>query len=214
MRPERIALFGYAHVPHMIPRQRRIDDSALPGAELRFRQAELGHEMLGKAGYEAIGFDHYAQPADPLAQAAHSRSLRRNFQGFTDDQAGVLIGLGASSISQFPHLLVQNEKNSGRYRMSIDAGLFASERGVARDLSDRLRGRVIEQLLCDGAADVGPVCGEEERERLQRFIDCDLVSFDGGILRIADEGRPYARVIAAIFDTYRQPSARRFSNAI
>src|SRR5690606_27478718 len=113
----RIALFGYAHVPDLIPRQRQIDASNLPDQDERFAMAKLGFRQLSEAGYLPVGFDHFALPGDPLAQAALAGRLHRNFQGFTDDAAPVLIGLGASAISSFPDLVVQNEKNAGRYRM-------------------------------------------------------------------------------------------------
>jgi oxygen-independent coproporphyrinogen-3 oxidase len=214
MRPERIALFGYAHVPHLIPRQRRIDGSALPDAELRFAQAELGHRMLTHAGYDPIGFDHYALAHDPLSLAARHGRLRRNFQGFTDDPAEVMIGLGASAISRFPGLLVQNDKNAGRYRIKATSGLLPAERGIARSAEDRRRGRIIEQLLCDGEAEIASKFGPELRERLLPFLEHGLATIECGRLRIPDYGRPYARVIASLFDTYRQPAARRFSSAI
>jgi oxygen-independent coproporphyrinogen-3 oxidase len=214
LRPDRIALFGYAHVPHLIPRQRQIDDSALPDATERFRQAELGHGLLTNAGYEPVGFDHYARPSDPLAEAARDGTLRRNFQGFTDDPADVLIGLGASAISQFPALLAQNDKNAGRYRMQVAAGLLPVERGVVRTASDQRRGRIIEQLLCQGGALVTGVLDSETRERLQPFVDHGFVRLGDDRLTLEAAAQPYARVIAAIFDTHRQPQARRFSSAI
>ena len=214
MRPERIALFGYAHVPHLIPRQRRIDGSALPDAELRFAQAEIGHRMLTHAGYDPVGFDHYALAHDPLSLAARQGRLRRNFQGFTDDPAEVTIGLGASAISQFPGIIVQNDKNAGRYRIKTTSGLLPAERGVIRNAEDRRRGRIIEQLLCDGEAEIAPLFGPDLCGRLLPFLERGLATIECGRLRIPDYGRPYARVIASLFDTYRQPAARRFSSAI
>ena len=214
MRPERIALFGYAHVPHLIPRQRRIDGGALPDSELRFRQAELGHRILFHAGYDPVGFDHYALAHDPLSLAARQGRLRRNFQGFTDDPADVVIGLGASAISQFPGLIVQNDKNAGRYRIKASCGLLPTERGLIRSAEDRRRGQVIERLLCDGQAEVGHLLGPDVRERLFPFLEHGLATIELGRLRIPDYGRPYARVIASLFDIYRQPAARRFSSAI
>lgn len=214
LRPERIALFGYAHVPYLIPRQRQIDGSALPNAEQRFGQAELGHRLLVAAGYEPIGFDHYALRDDPLAIAAENESLRRNFQGFTDDQAEVLIGLGASAISQFPGLLVQNEKNAGRYKVRVSAGLLPADRGIVRGEEDRRRGRIIERLLCNGKVEIGGVMEQLLMERLRPFLDRGLATLEQGRLRLPDYGRPYARVIAALFDSYRQPAARQFSSAI
>ena len=214
MAPERIALFGYAHVPHIIPRQRRIDARALPDVESRFRQAEFGHRFLAAAGYEAIGFDHFASPADPIAMAARSGGLKRNFQGFTDDPADILIGLGATAISEFPSLLVQNEKNSGRYRMLATGGSLTAARGVFRSDDDRRRGRIIERLLCTGETDTGAYRTESLVERLLPFEARGLLSWSGTILRLGEESRPYARAIAAAFDAYRQPEGRRFSSAI
>ena len=214
MRPERIALFGYAHVPHLIPRQRRIDDSALPDARLRFAQAELGHRVLTHAGYVPIGFDHYAVPGDPLAVAAREGRLRRNFQGFTDDGADVLIGLGASSISQFPKLIAQNEKNAGRYKTRVSSGLLPASHGILRSEEDRRRGRIIEQLLCNGEAAADGLFQPDLMERLHPFLDKGLATIECGQLRLPVYGRPYARVIASLFDQYRQPAARRFSSAI
>lgn len=214
MRPERIALFGYAHVPHLIRRQRRIDRSALPEAEVRFRQAELGHAILTAAGYVQVGFDHFALPRDPLALASGEGRLRRNFQGFTDDCAGVLVGLGASAISAFPDLLVQNDKNAGRYRVKVSGGLLPAERGVARNGEDRQRGRTIERLLCHGEANVTDFLDAGLQRRLAPFIARGLVQLAGGRLTLGPGAWPYARAIASLFDSYRQPEARRFSSAI
>lgn len=211
---DRIALFGYAHVPHLIPRQRRIDATRLPSTEERFRQAEFGHEWLTGRGYEAVGFDHFAVPSDPLAAAARNRQLRRNFQGFTDDRAEVLVGLGASAISRFPQLLVQNAKNAGRYRMLAHAGRLPVERGVMRGVEDRARGAVIEALLCRGEADARAFADEALRRRLEPFRARGLIEWSGTQLRLLPGAMPYARSIAAAFDSWRQPDARRFSNAV
>jgi oxygen-independent coproporphyrinogen-3 oxidase len=214
LRPERIALFGYAHVPHLIPRQRRIDSTALPGAELRFAQAELGDRILTGAGYRPIGFDHYALPNDPLALAAAEGGLHRNFQGFTDDGAETLIGLGASAISQFPGLLAQNEKNAGRYRMQACAGLLPTDRGVRRTHDDRRRAAAVERLLCDGRADVSGLLDPALIDRLRPFLDRGLAELAGTSLNLLPGAKPYARVVASLLDTYRQPSKQRFSSAI
>ncbi len=211
---DRIALFGYAHVPHLIPRQRRIDGTRLPDQAQRFAMAALGHTWLTGQGYLPVGFDHFAKPEDPLAGAAASGRLHRNFQGFTDDDAGVLIGLGASAISSFPDLLVQNEKNAGRYRMMLSQERLPASRGVRRSRDDQERGRIIEQLLCAGRASVGRNLLEEVRLRLQTFIDRGLAEVQGDDLLIPSDALPYARSIAALFDPYRTDAAKRFSNAV
>ncbi len=211
---DRIALFGYAHVPHMLPRQRRIDASALPGQDARFAMAEYGYRRLVGAGYVPIGFDHFALPGDPMAQAAARGRVRRNFQGFTEDQAETLVGLGASAISCFPNLLVQNEKNAGRYRMLLSQDLLPAALGVTRDREDRRRGAVIEALLCRGEAELEPALRAEVGGRLGVFIERGLARIEGNRLTIAPEALPYARTIAALFDPYRQDSLRRFSSAV
>lgn len=213
--PERLAVFGYAHVPHLIPRQRRIDASALPDAAARFAQAALAHERLTTAGYRAVGFDHFALPGDPLARAAATGGLRRNFQGFTDDPADILIGMGASAISAFPDRLLQNARNAGEWHRAIDAGRFATARGIHRSPMDQRRGAVIAAILCNGIADTGDLPGRNAiRERLHPFERVGLLAWDGDRLRLAPDALPYARSIAATFDAWRSEDDMRFSNAV
>lgn len=211
---DRIALFGYAHVPHLIPRQRRIDGTNLPGQAERFAMAEFGYRLLTAAGYVPVGFDHFAKPGDPMAKAVEQGTLRRNFQGFTDDQAQTLLGLGASAIGCFPDLLVQNEKNAGRYRMLLSQDRLPAAHGIRRSADDQRRGAVIEALLCHGKASLDAELAAEAAARLAPFTQRGLARLDGGMLTIEPGGLPYARTIAAIFDPYRQDSVRRFSSAV
>jgi oxygen-independent coproporphyrinogen-3 oxidase len=201
--PSRISLFGYAHLPDLLPRQRRIDGSSLPDQELRFRQAERGYHRLTEAGYRAIGFDHFALEADGLAKAAAVGRVRRNFQGFTDDNAEVLIGFGASAISQFPDLIVQNEKRSGVYRDLIGEGRLAAVRGVAMDRDDRSRAVIIRELLCHGVAKIGPPYLYEARNALVEFEAQGLIEWKQDVLTIQPYALPYARLIASQFDRKR-----------
>ena len=211
---DRIALFGYAHVPHLIGRQRKIDAAHLPDAEVRFAMAAFGYLFLVDAGYVPIGFDHFAKPGDAMAQAALSGRLHRNFQGFTEDRAPVLVGLGASAISSFPDLLVQNEKNTGRYRMMLSQDRLSAGRGIVRSADDRRRGLVIEQLLCRGRAHIEEDLRREAWPMLQPYFAAGLCEADGDDLVIAADGLPYARSIVARFDPYRKDSLRRFSSAV
>lgn len=211
--PERIALFGYAHMPAMIARQRMIDAQDLPDGAERFDMAALGHARLQAAGYVPIGFDHFARANDPLAQAAQSGRLRRNFQGFTDDPCNIVIGVGASAISLFPDRIVQNEKGAARWRALASDGQLAASRGIRLAPDDGLRAAIIEDLLCGRVADITgmPV---EIRERLQPFVRRRLAYLNGPCLSVSEAGRPYARAIAACFDAYRGQSSARFSRAI
>ena len=211
---DRVALFGYAHVPHMLPRQRRIDDSALPGQAERFAMAEFGYRFFVDAGYVPVGFDHFAKPGDPMARAVRDGTLKRNFQGFTDDPARTLVGLGASAIGCFPDLLVQNEKNAGRYRMLLSQDRLPAAHGIRRSADDQRRGAVIEALLCHGKASLDAELAAEAAARLAPFAERGLARLDGKVLTIEAGGLPYARTIAALFDPYRQDSVRRFSSAV
>jgi len=203
LRPSRISLFGYAHMPDMIARQRRIDGENLPDAELRFAQSALGYERLTQAGYVAIGFDHFALPTDTLAIAAKEGRVHRNFQGFTDDPNDVLLGFGASAISHLPGILLQNEKNVGRYRSMVSSDQVATVRGVGIDEETRKRGAIISSLLCQGQVDAGASRMLPQADILDIFEEKELICRRDGKLVITEAGRPYARHIASLFDQFR-----------
>ncbi|MEM7571062.1 MAG: oxygen-independent coproporphyrinogen III oxidase, partial [Pseudomonadota bacterium] len=137
LQPDRIALFGYAHVPWMAKKQRLIDEDALPGSAARLEQAEKAAELLMRSGYVAIGLDHFARPADSLAQAANQGTLRRNFQGYTDDQAQTMLGLGTTSIGRTPTGYVQNIAETRAWSRSIENGVLPVARGCRLDDDDR-----------------------------------------------------------------------------
>lgn len=215
LQPDRVAVFGYAHVPAVIARQRRIDTSQLPGAAARFAQAAHAFGKLTAAGFAPIGFDHFARPRDPLAQAAAKGQLRRNFQGFTDDPATILVGLGTSAISAFPDRLLQNDKNNGRYHMAIGAGRFAATRGVFRSPDDVQHAEAIADILTLGRTDVA-MLGDRTRiaAALQPFESAGLIGWTGSTVNLAPAALPYARSIAATFDTRRAGPAQAFSRAV
>jgi oxygen-independent coproporphyrinogen-3 oxidase len=221
--PARVAMFGYAHLPAMLPRQRMIDTAALPAPEERFRQSELAHTLFTRAGYKAIGFDHFARSGDSLARAEAAGRLRRNFQGFTDDPADIVIGLGASAVSRFDTLIVQNEKHVGRYRTQVATGELPGIRGVAIDADDRLRGAIIERLLCDGRVDIAAQClhsGTDPRRfagalaSLSALQDREIVDRDGWRVAMRADSRPYRRIVAAAFDARRPAAESRTSVAV
>lgn len=221
--PDRIAMFGYAHLPAVLPRQRMIDAQALPSAEARFWQSALAHDLLVEDGFEAIGFDHFARPDDSLAIASRAGRLRRNFQGFTDDNADLVIGLGASSISQFPGLLVQNEKHVGSWRIRVLNGRLAGVRGSRRSAEDRLRAELIERTLCQGRADVEAVADRHGVSPwpIRPALDClaeleavGVVRRDGWKVEVTTLGRPYVRLAAAAFDAFRPAVAGLTSQAV
>lgn len=223
MAPDRIALFGYAHVPWMARNQRMIPTEALPDAASRATMATRAAEALEAAGYVPIGLDHFALPGDPLAQAARSGRLRRNFQGYTTDAAETLIGFGATAIGRTASGFVQNLAETGAWARAIAAGRLPVARGLAVSDDDRLRARVIERLMCDGAADtaaLGAAFGRpadwcaDELARLSEHAADGLVRLDGGRVELTAAGRGLSRVVAATFDRYLAASETRHSLAV
>jgi oxygen-independent coproporphyrinogen III oxidase len=218
MAPDRIACFGYAHLPQLKANQRQIDESKLPSQDQRIEQAEAMAETLTHAGYVRIGIDHFSRPDDPLAQAAASGRLHRNFQGYTDDGSHVLLGLGASSISTFAEGYVQNIPDVPKYVRAMSAGSLASARGCRIDGGDRQRARIIERLMCDFAVDLSSVAPSfdfsEELAMLAPMQRDGLVAIDGKKLTMTEDGRAVVRVVAAVFDTYRRAQPAQFSKAV
>lgn len=221
--PDRLALFGYAHVPWMKTHQRMIDETLLPDAAERLRQSTAAAARIVAAGYVAIGLDHFARPTDRLAIAAAAGQLRRNFQGYTTDAAPALIGLGASSIGSLPQGYVQNVTATGEYIRAIKARGLATARGIALSSEDRMRGWVIERLMCDlniSIAELRHRFGAAAEAVLIEMAyaaqgDADgVVEFDGRRFAITEAGRPYVRSVAAAFDTYLGTGAGRHSVAV
>ena len=155
--PDRLALYGYAHVPKIARRQRIIPEDALPGPEARLALATLARGVLIDAGYVPVGIDHFARPQDALAKSAKSGRLRRNFQGYTTDNIEYLIGLGPSAISSFPQGIAQNVATTGLWQAKVAAGGPATSRGHAYTHQDRLIAEMIEHLMCSGKADLAAI---------------------------------------------------------
>ncbi len=223
MRPNRVALFGYAHVPWMAKNQRMIPEDALPGAEERAAQASAAAEALAAEGYVAIGLDHFALPDDDLAIAARDGWLRRNFQGYTTDQAETLIGLGATSIGRTPSGYLQNIAETGAWARAVEAGRLPVAKGRAFIGEDRLRGEVIERLMCHGQVDADAIGAKhgapagwwrDAAGTLTEMQRDGLVAVNAGQVSVTDRGRPLLRLAAAAFDTYLADSKARHSVAV
>ncbi len=223
LRPERICLFGYAHVPWMKRHQRLIDEAALPDARERFAQFMAAAGRLQEAGYVWVGLDHFALPDDALARAARERTLRRNFQGYTTDEAPVRLGFGASAIGALPQGLVQNEVPIHAYRGPVQAGELPIARGLVFGDDDRLRGAVIERLMCFLEVDLAEVCrafGADPRvfsgelAALDEMAADGLLEVEGWTIRVSERGRPFVRTVCTAFDVYLQPGATRHAQAV
>jgi oxygen-independent coproporphyrinogen-3 oxidase len=208
--PDRVALYGYAHVPWMAKRQAMIPTDALPTPEQRLALFETARRLFLWDQYQEIGIDHFARPEDSMAVAARTGHLRRNFQGYTDDTCEVLIGLGASAISRFPQGYAQNASSTAAYQKSVRAGELATGRGHAFKGQDRLRSRLIEMLMCEFRIDNAEILRDFditeialaalERNVAEQFPGVTRAGTD--LFEILPEGRPLARMIARGFDEY------------
>ncbi len=220
LKPDRIALFGYAHVPWVAKRQKLIDETVLPDDQARFALAGQSATAFAEAGFQAIGIDHFALPDDGLAKAARTGHLRRNFQGYTEDICPALIGIGASSISRFPGGYVQNAAATPAYIKHIEAGHLAGARGHEMTQEDLMRARAIEMIMCDFALDREALT--QQFGTLTAGLDADLdqvvarfgdlVSLTDAKLEITEEGRPMTRIIASLYDAH-MPADAKFSRA-
>ncbi len=213
--PDRVALYGYAHVPWMAKRQQMIPSDALPTPQERLELFETARRLFLWDGYAEIGIDHFASQNDGLTIAQKAGRLRRNFQGYTDDPADVLIGVGASSISKFPQGYAQNAPATGAHTAAIRTGRFSVAKGHVFTSEDRLRSRMIEALMCDfriDAAEIQDRFGISQDKVMSLFARAqrdfpDMVSVASGVLRVPEQARPLTRMIARSFDAYDMDKA-------
>ncbi|SIS64527.1 oxygen-independent coproporphyrinogen III oxidase [Phaeovulum vinaykumarii] len=208
--PDRVALYGYAHVPWMARRQTMIPTEDLPSPQERLGLYDTARKLFVWDGYDEIGIDHFARPHDGLSVALKAGKLKRNFQGYTDDQAPVLVGLGASSVSKFPQGYAQNAASTSDYTKAIRAGRFSTHRGHVFTDDDNLRSRMIEALMCDFRIDANEITttfGISPTRLAEMFDEAakvfgEMVEITPEGLYIPEKGRPLTRMIARIFDAY------------
>jgi oxygen-independent coproporphyrinogen-3 oxidase len=208
--PDRVALYGYAHVPWMARRQVMIPSDSLPRPEERLDLFEAARQLFVWDGYKEIGIDHFARPDDGLAVALAQGKLRRNFQGYTDDQATALVGLGASSISRFPQGYAQNAPSTSDWVKAVREGRFSVAKGHEFRGDDLLRARIIEALMCDFTVSKAELMADYDAstETLDEMFQPVARHFEGFVTDSRDAfaipvaGRPLTRMIAAAFDAY------------
>jgi oxygen-independent coproporphyrinogen III oxidase len=223
LRPARIALFGYAHVPWMKTHQRLIREEVLPGIAERWQQYETSAARLQELGYVAIGLDHFALPEDELVVAQEGGVLHRNFQGYTTDSAPALIGFGASAIGSLPQGYVANEIAIDRYKELVRGGTLPIARGIEVTGEDKLRRAIIERLMCDMSVDLDEVAAEYdaagesfegELSSLAALEADGIVRREGHRLVMTEEGKPLVRAVCAVFDRYLNAGEARHSKAV
>jgi oxygen-independent coproporphyrinogen III oxidase len=223
LQPDRLSVFGYAHVPSFKTHQRKIDDASLPDSSQRYDQACAIANALTEAGYVQIGLDHFALSGDSMAVAFREGRLHRNFQGYTTDNSEVLIGFGASAIGQLPQGYVQNDVPIRAYEEAIAAGRFATVKGYALTDDDRLRADIIERIMCDYGVDLATVCTRHGAEpdqmlksapRLQALVSDGVIELNGASLAVKENSRFLVRSVAAAFDAHLDASKQLHSRAV
>ncbi|HET6604569.1 MAG TPA: oxygen-independent coproporphyrinogen III oxidase [Xanthomonadaceae bacterium] len=227
MRPDRLAVYSYAHLPEMFRGQTRIRAEDLPDPAAKLGLLELAVERLGAAGYVYIGMDHFALPGDELARAQHHGALHRNFMGYTTHADCDLIGMGVSAISRIGDAYAQNHKDLPHYQAALDAGELPIARGLALSADDIVRADLIDELMCNAAVDI--VAFEDRHAidfhdyfasslaQVQPLVQDGLVTIEPGRIEATARGRLLLRIIAMCFDHYlEQPAApvARYSRAI
>ncbi|WP_244814000.1 oxygen-independent coproporphyrinogen III oxidase [Caballeronia sp. Lep1P3] len=223
--PDRVSVFGYAHMPALFKMQRQIDEAALPSPAVRLAILERVIERMSDAGYVYIGMDHFALPGDELARAHKAGTLQRNFQGYSTHADCDLIGIGASSIGKVGDVYAQNARDLADYAAAIDAGRFAIQRGVRLSADDLLRREIIMRLMCGGAVQYAQIerahgiafedAFAGEIARLAPMADDGLVDIARDAIRVLPAGRMLVRNVASVFDRYLgQTPVKRFSRTI
>lgn len=226
LRPDRIALYGYAHLPQRFKPQRRIDPAALPPASEKVHMLSLAIAGFEKAGYHYIGMDHFALPSDSLAVAKRQGRLHRNFQGYSTQPDCDLIGLGVSSIGRVGGTYSQNAKTLPEYYDAIDQGRFPVVRGLALSRDDLVRRAVIMAMMCQGRVEYESIAlahlidvedyFARELSQMQDLQDQGLVRLEPGALELTPMGWYFVRAVAMVFDRHLQvdKTRERFSKII
>ncbi len=216
-RPDRLAVYGYAHMPQMFKAQQRIDAQHLPDAATRLALLKMAIDMLTGAGYVYIGMDHFALPTDGLARARANGTMHRSFQGYTTHASRDLVSLGISAIGQVGNLYMQNHKTMQVYAERLDQGRLPLHRGVVMSADDVLRRDVIQQIMCHNSVDMRSTAHRFDIEFRRYFADelsrLDALETDGLVTRgderidLTPRGRLLMRNVAMVFDAYKNAGA-------
>lgn len=214
--PDRIALYNYAHLPSRFKPQRRIEESDLPSAEERLQIFLMSLRRLLAEGYVYIGLDHFAKPYDDLTRAQATKTLHRNFQGYTTRAECDLIGLGISSIGKVGHSYSQSVRTLDAYYELIDAGKLPVEKGFELSMDDVLRRQIIMNFMCSEPINFNAIKSSygidflsyfsAELSQLQQYQDAGLITIDSSSITVTPKGRMFVRAVGMVFDKYLQQS--------
>lgn len=214
LEPDRIAFFGYAHVPWMKKHMRLIDERALPDKSLRYDLFEVGERLLLRGGYQSVGIDHFAKPGDSMLDARDQRHLNRNFQGYTTDSCQTLLAIGASSIGQFDQGFIQNYTDMPHYSAAVENEELPVQKICDISYEDKVRSRVIKELMCYFDVDLNRICADfglgadyfsDVLDGLKPYVEEGFVSIDGNVIKIEGGAKQTVRLVCAEFDSYFNP---------
>jgi oxygen-independent coproporphyrinogen-3 oxidase len=227
IRPDRLAIYGYAHVPWLKPFQKVLERHALPDAPRRARLFALAAQRLSEQGYELLGLDHFALPGDSLVAALREGRLHRNFQGYTDQRAEEMVSFGMSAIGDIGGAFLQNAREARPYEERIDAGHLATVKGIVRSPEDDLRRAAIQDLMCRMRLDLDELGTRFERadlaahfagewRRLEPLAAEGLCRLEPRTVEVLPTGRLFLRHLAMAFDAYlgRPEEKPRFSQTV
>jgi oxygen-independent coproporphyrinogen-3 oxidase len=217
--PDRVALFGYAHVPWVARRQTMIPTDELPSAQERLELFNAARDLFVSDDYAEIGIDHFARKTDGLALASHNGKLRRNFQGYSNDSCPTMVGVGASSIAQYTQGYAQNAPATSEYQKQVRAGVLPISKGHEFTNDDQLRGRIIEALMCDFQVLFEDLAlrfslSQADFDAFGSAVEAafpDMLTVTSDAIKITDQARPLTRMIAQHFDAYALNGAQHSS---
>lgn len=220
LNPNRIALFGYAHVSWMKKHMRLIDENKLPNSKARLSMYQNAASRLKQNGFEAIGLDHFAKKDDDMFLALKNKKLKRNFQGYSTDNAEVLIGFGTSSISYLPYGYVQNTLDLEEYKKAILNNILPIKKGVKTSKEDDFRKKIIDQIMCYLEVDLNKICQEFDIDpdyfqpeilKLKELEKDNLITLKNYKITINEKARPITRLVSSFFDKYLEPENKKHS---
>lgn len=224
LRPDRLSIFNYAHLPERFKPQRRINEKDLPSPAEKLNILQLTMEKLQRAGYVYIGMDHFALETDSMVKAQQEGTLQRNFQGYSTHADTDLVAIGVSSIGSVCDSYSQNSSNFDTYREMVLAGKLPIVRGLVMTDEDRLRKQVINQLICHFILDIRALENQwgiefkqhfaDEIKQLEEMVSDGLVVIDDGFLKVELKGRLLIRNVCMVFDQYLTQNVVKFSRVI
>jgi oxygen-independent coproporphyrinogen-3 oxidase len=224
LRPDRISLFNYAHLPELFKPQRRIDIKELPSPSEKLNIFQYSLEYLIELGYIYIGMDHFALPDDPLAIAQSKGNLYRNFQGYSTHSGCDIVGLGLSSIGQVADSFSQNEKSLDKYYQAIDSGQLPIIKGQIVSQDDKIRKTLIMELICHFEVSISSLEEHysieftkyfaDSLERLAEMQNDGLIELKSDSIKVMDRGKLLVRNICMVFDNYLKENSASFSKTI